>query len=251
MKQRWIGLIFCVVLIFGLVPAAGAQMKTTYHTFQLLYWSASASGGGSSWTTGFWDLEYGMIRVDSPWGYHLHYLTGSQSGGPGGTDTFWNIEASYALSGMRGLPARAFLGYGSYGWTAPGAPGAVTSTGFRVGFDVEQALTVAPGGGFTLHYGFNWSPSNSSRSSTGTSSGAVTDWSISLVYKFPSRMAAAQGIDEIVYTPNSLILQPRWRNPPSTDWSAELGVRGVSADAGSAASVYNWSGLFFGFAKTF
>lgn len=253
MRQRWIGLVLCMVLMLGWVPATAAQMKTTYRGLQLYYWSASASGGGSSWTTGYWDLEYGMIQANSPWGYHLHYLTGNQSGGPGGTSTFWNVEASYLLRGRGDLDLRAKLGYGSYGWTAPGAPGAVTSAGFRVGVSAIKPLQANPGGGgLSLHAGFNWSPSNSSQSSTGSSTGAVTDWSIALFYKFPSRMmATAAEADQLASAPTRINQQPI--SPPilGDDWGAALGVRGVTADAGTAASAYNWSGLFFGVSKNF
>lgn len=259
MRQRWITLVFCGVLVLGLLPAAGAQMKATQEkatsqTLQILYWPASVSGGGSSWTTGYWDLEYGTVNTNTPLGYHLHFATGSQSGGPGGTSTFWTVEASYLLRTASDIRTRAKLGYGSYGWTAPGAPAGVTSTGFTVGFNAVKRLQVTPGGGgLSLQAGFNWYPSNSSRSSTGSSTGAVTDWTVALLYKFPSRTAAtALSANELTSESVGIIQQPIWdSDPPSGDWGAVFGVRGITADAGTAASVYNWSGLFFGMSKTF
>jgi hypothetical protein len=257
MRQRWITLVFCGVVVLGLVPSAGAQMTAThgatYQTVQLLYWPASVSGAGSSWTTGYLDLEYGTVNVNTPLGYHLHYATGTQSGGPGGTSSIWSVEASYLLGRGREISTRAKLGYGSYGWTAPGAPAGVTSTGFSVGINAVKMLQVTPsGGGLSLQAGFNWYPSNSSRSSTGSSTGAVTDWTIALLYKFPPRaMGATLSANEFTSTPVSVIQQPIWGDPPSSDWGAVFGLRGLTVDAGTAASVYNWSGLFFGMTKTF
>jgi len=252
MGQRWIALVFCGVLVLGLPPAAGAQMKATHQTVQVLYWPASVSGGGSSWTTGYWDLEYGTVNANTPLGYHLHFATGSQSGGPGGTSTFWSVEASYLLRGMRDISTRAKLGYGSYGWTALGAVAGVTSTGFSVGVNAVKTLQATPGGGgLSIQAGFNWYPSNSSRSSAGSSTGAVTDWTIALLDKFPPRTAATQSAGDAISTSVSTIQQPIWGDPPASDWGAVLGIRGLTADAGTAASVYNWSGLFFGMSKTF
>ncbi|OLC28249.1 MAG: hypothetical protein AUH31_09805 [Armatimonadetes bacterium 13_1_40CM_64_14] len=253
MRLRWITLVFCGVLVLGLFPAAAAQMKATHQTVQILYWPASVSGGGSSWTTGYWDLEYGTVKANTPLGYHLHFATGSQSGGPGGTSTFWDVEASYLLGGARDISTRAKLGYGSFGWTAPGAPAGVTSTGFSAGFNAVKTLPVtSSGGGLSLQAAFNWYPSNSSRSSTGSSTGAVTDWTIALLYKFPPRtMAAMLSANDATSTSVSTIQQPIWGDPPASDWGAVLGIRGLTADAGTAASVYNWSGLFFGMSKTF
>lgn len=258
MRQQRITLILCGVLVLGLLPAAGAQIKpvseATYQTVQIIYWSASVTGGGSSWTTGYWDLEYGTINTNTPLGYHVHYATGSQSGGPGGTSTLWNVEASYLLRGGRDMNTRAKLGYGSLGWTALGAPAGVTSTGFSVGFNAVKTLQTTPGGGgFSLQAGFNWYPSNSSRSSTGSSTGAVTDWTVALLYKFPPRTRAATlNATELTSTSVNITQQPIWDpNPPSGDWGAVLGVRSITADAGTAASVYNWSGLIFGMTKTF
>ena len=255
MRQRWITLVFCGVLVLGLLPAAGAQMKAreeTSQTVQIYYWSASASGGGSSWSTGYWDLEYGTINANTPIGYHLHYATGSQSGGPGGTSTFWSVEASYLLRGARDFSTRAKLGYGSYGWTAPGAAAGVTSAGFSVGVNAVKTLQVTTGGaGLSLQAGFNWYPSNSSRSST-SSTGAVTDWTVTLLYKFPSRTAATLGATDVTSTSMSIIQQgPIVGDSAGSDWGAELGLRGLTIDAGTAGSVYNWSGLFFGMTKTF
>ncbi len=256
MRQRWITLVFCAVLVLGLLPAAGAQMRlthdATYQTVQIIYWPASVSGGGGSWTTGYWDLEYGTVNTHTPYGYHVHYATGSQSGGPGGTSTLWNVEASYLLRGGHDISTRAKLGYGSYGWTAPGGAAGVTSTGFSVGFNAAKMLQRTPGGGgLSLQAGFNWYPSNSSRSSLGSSTGAVTDWTVALLYKFPPRaMAATLGAQNLTSSSRSIVQQPIW-DPPSSDWGAVLGVRSITADAGTAASVYNWSGLFFGMSKTF
>ena len=255
MRQRWITLVFCGVLVLALVPAAGAQMKAThaatYQTLQIIYWPASVSGAGSSWTTGYWDLEYGTVNVNTPLGYHLHYATGSQSGGPGGTSSIWSVEASYLLRGGRDISTRAKIGYGSYGWTAPGPAAGVTSSGFSVGINAVKTLQVTPGGGgLSLQAGFNWYPSNSSRSSTGSSTGAVTDWTVALLYKFPPRTAALSANE---LTSKAVdIQQPIWDPIPlSDDWGAVFGTRYVTVDAGSAASVYNWSGLFFGMTKTF
>jgi hypothetical protein len=201
--------IVVILAVSGLLarPAQAAAQTAV----KLVYWPASVSGSVpgftfATWNTGFVGADL-RRETQSPWGFHLQFVTGGQSdiaGLPatGGTDRIWSGDVSYRWQGARTV-VRAFAGYGSYHteWTDGVNITAGTSSGLRLGVD----LSVLAGERWRFNASYAYSPSN--RTSTNilpsTATASAYDWSASVQYT------------------------------TSGGWSLEAGYRVVSTDSGA------------------
>ncbi len=232
------------LVVAGLAPTA-AQAQVT-QTIKLLYYGSSATsanpGTASTWSTGFYGLDYRIDAKLSPWGAHLQYITGTQSGGTGaaagtsGTDTIYSIDATYRWQVQwqaQSATVHAFLGYGSItpNFNFAGAAQKFTSTGLRIGADVNVPIGINTP--WSVNGAVAWYPSNSTQFSsaavTSSASGSASDYSVSVQYTTP-----APGL-----------------------WLAEAGYRGVSFGTGTLAGTicapctHSWSGWFLAVGKIF
>lgn len=262
MPAKWLaafaGGLLCIALA---TPGHAQQARTDYpHTFSIGIWptSVTATAPTGNWNTLLWVIDYRFNSQRSPWGLHLQYATGSQSGwgglgfagATGGTDTMWSADATYRLQAAPVI-LRAFAGYGSIEWqtTFPATTLGARSTGFRVGFDAVVPLTrlaAADAGGWSLNAAVAQFPSNTvtTRGVPTVGSGSATDWSVFIRYKTPSprttALTAAVESSAVITTAGLLA-------PGGHDFNFDLGFREVRF----LGSEYRWSGAFFIIGKTF
>lgn len=264
--------ISCVVSILALIlllalPGGRAEaqraMQNYSHTFGLGIWFASGNltepGGTGTWRTTFWILDYRIRPEDALWGFRFRYGTGGQgswagtfSGASGGRDTLWSADVSYRFLQPRGINVWGFIGYGSTSFesTLPAPTGTprVTSSGFRIGADVEIPLQqMAARGDWSIIGSLAWSPSNSVTSLSGgtttTSSGAMTEWSVAL--RIPLWSAGT------VKSASSDDFQPAFSTRLGGHDFGGFGQLGWRSKSGSGASNFGWSGPFVSLTYTF
>ncbi len=209
-RLRMLVVIAMVLLVSSLLPSVAlAQM----HTVKGFYYSGgfTLSGGASAtWNTAFWGVDYRLTLPIVPWGAHIQYASGSQSGWTGafatatsGSNSNWFADATYRFPVQNGV-ARAFLGYGSFSNTTTPTVPQFTSSGFRLGGDAEIRLPNTP---WSINGSVAWYPSNSTSAGASSSNASTTDWQVSGQYNFPNQ------------------------------WLAELGYRSVSVGTGTLAAL--------------
>ena len=252
MPAKWLALIAVVPLCIVLATPGQAQPRTrieSLHTLSLGIWptSVTATAPPGNWSTLLWILDYRLSSQQLPWGFHLQYATGSQSGSSfaptGGTDTIWSADITYRVPAAP-LAVRGFAGFGSIQWQTTTLR--VTSRGLRVGLDAAFPLPVAAAGAWSVNAAIAWYPSNtvSTLGVATVGSGSATDWSVSIRYKAPSRTATsltAAADQSPGRTTAGLLSQG------GHDWDFEAGFRALRL----TGSAYNWSGFFLRIGKTF
>ncbi len=187
-----------VLLVSGLLPSVALAQV---HTVKVFYYPAGVtlSGGASAtWNTAFWGVDY-RLTLPSPWGVHLQYASGSQSGWTGafatassGNDSNWFADATYRVPAPNAV-VLGFIGYGSYS-SGNNITSRFTSSGFRLG--AEGAFKI-PGGNWSVNGSIAWYPSNSTSAGASSASASATDWSISAQYNFPNQWLAELGYRSI------------------------------------------------------
>ncbi len=197
-RFRTLAVLAIVLLVSSLLPSiALAQL----HTVKVFYYPAGVtlSGGSSAtWNTGFWGVDY-RLTIPSPWGVHLQYASGSQSGWTGafggatsGSDSNWFADATYRVPTPNAV-VLGFIGYGSYS-SSNNTTSRFTSSGFRLG--AEGAFAI-PGTRWQVNGSLAWYPSNSTSAGSSSASASATDWSISAQYNFPGQWLAELGYRSI------------------------------------------------------
>jgi len=198
-RIRVLGIILSLLVPIVVPNAVQAQQLT--HVFKLIYSPTNvtlttSSGATGTWNSGLWGLDYRLLTV-SPWGFHLQWASGSQSGWAGivapttsGTDTAWSADVTYQFA-VPSARVLGFLGYGALnstlnGFAGPGVSTQFNSSGFRLGAEASLPLQA----NWSVNGSLAWFPSNAtsvgnSPGSTVNGSGSTTAWQASIRYALP------------------------------------------------------------------